>query len=245
MFDPQVKEKNVAAFAEDVSAGDGYVYTSPDLVSARLANERITQAILAICPLAGLRVLDVGCGDGTYSREYLERGEAAALTGIDACEPAIVRARELYAEFGPRAAFDVCDVYDLGKYSGRFDVAIVRGVLHHLYDPVAAITQIVRTAPLAVWLEPNGHNPGLKLLEKVSPYHRKHEERSYSSGRLRSWFARAGCVVVKQDYLGLVPMFCPAPVARLLKAFEPAVESVLPLKSWMCAQYIALTRSRA
>ena len=38
-------------------------------------------------------------------------------------------------------------------------------------------------------IEPNGYNPVLKVLEKVSRYHIEHEERSFFPATLHAWRA--------------------------------------------------------
>ena len=88
-------------------------------------------------------------------------------------------------------------------------------------------------------LEPNGLNPGSKVIEKVSPYHREHNERSYSRWKLRGWYQRAGGKVVEEKYGIFVPMFCPDWMARPMKALEPAVESIPGLRELGCSAYVA------
>lgn len=232
---PGVRERNVARFERDVESHAGYLYTG-DKLSCRLSNRRMTEAILALARPAGRRVLDVGCGDGTYTLELALAG-AREVVGIDAAEAAVARARERAQDL-PNVRFEVADVTVFEPREPRFDVAVVRGILHHLYDAEAAIDRICRSARRVVVVEPNGYNPVLKVLERVSPYHREHEEKSYAPRRLDRWFEARGGRVERSLYVGLVPMFCPDWMARGCKRLEPWVERTPGLRALCCGQYI-------
>jgi SAM-dependent methyltransferase len=71
--------------------------------------------------VAGLKILDCGCGEGRFCRMLVERGAAYAL-GLDLCEPLIAAARALQSE---RDAYRVADVQDLGFIDdAAFDLAV-------------------------------------------------------------------------------------------------------------------------
>lgn len=231
-----VKEKSVAEFNADVDANDGYLYSTSDRLSCVMANRRISDAIIAMAGLEGKRVLDIGCGDGVYSIELLKAG-AREVVGVDAAENAIHCARKK-AEGLAGIRFQTADIYQLARPEEQYDIAIVRGILHHLYEPGRAIEVISRVAAEIVVLEPNGLNPVLKVLEKVSPYHREHEEKSYSPSRLRRWFEQCGGKVVDSCFIGLVPMFCPDSMARFLKKMEPMAEALPGVRNVCCGQYL-------
>ena len=59
-----------------------------------MANERLTAATLALADYRGQRILDVGCGDGTYTVELYDRGGPRFLHGIDPAPAAIGAARQ-------------------------------------------------------------------------------------------------------------------------------------------------------
>ncbi|HEY4708064.1 MAG TPA: DUF1698 domain-containing protein, partial [Thermodesulfobacteriota bacterium] len=77
------REKNIQKFNSDVVANAGYVYTSDDRLSSRIANERLSKAVMQMARLEGKRVIDVGCGDGKYTMELLS-GRPAYVLGVDA-----------------------------------------------------------------------------------------------------------------------------------------------------------------
>src|SRR4029078_635857 len=92
--------------------------------------------------------------------------------------------------------------YELPFDDGGFDVAQLRGVLHHVERPVDALREALRVAPGGPAMEPNGYTPGLKLLERVSPYHREHEERSFSARRIDSSVETLGGEVAERRLVG-------------------------------------------
>jgi len=235
-----VSEKNVAAFNADVAKDGGYSYTSAAKLSARIANERISAAIHELASGMGRRIVDIGCGDGTYTSELLALNPEEVL-GLDAADVAIERAHERMAGM-PQFRFEARSVYDLSPYYGQFDIAIVRGVLHHLREPDKAIAEIVKTAPVVVVMEPNGFNPVLKVLEKVSTYHKEHEERSFFPFTLNRWFAQADAPVDKGLFVNTVPMFCPDWFASLCKSFGPLAERIPGVSHIGCGQYIFRAR---
>jgi ubiquinone/menaquinone biosynthesis C-methylase UbiE len=237
------REKNVSVFNRDVASGGGYLYAEQGGYSSRTANRRLTEAVLGMTEVRGKTVLDVGCGDGTYTFELAAAG-ASHVLGVDAADLAVERARVCAKERAiDNVEFRVGDAYELEKLGRQFDLAVVRGVLHHLYEAERAVGSVLRVAREIVVVEPNGYNPVLKIIEKVSPYHRAHEEKSYPPFRLDRWFETRGARVVRRAYVGLVPMFCPEAIARALKKIEPTVESIPLLREMGCAVYVQLVRT--
>jgi 2-polyprenyl-3-methyl-5-hydroxy-6-metoxy-1,4-benzoquinol methylase len=227
----------VEVFSADAGGG-GYLYTRPECLSATLSNARMSSAIASAVPLEGKRVIDLGCGDGTYTRDFVTRDRVAFVLGIDPAREAIAHAERLTEASGiTGCAFRRAGIDELEDTMG-FDVAVLRGVLHHLEDPQAAVRKAFALAPRVVILEPNGLNPVLKLIERLSPYHRQHGERSFTPGTLAAWVRAAGGAVTTRRFINLVPFFCPAPLARMLKRFEPVAEAVPLVRAVTCGQIL-------
>jgi SAM-dependent methyltransferase len=223
-------------FKADMADNEGYLYTTNAPLSSQLANRRCTDAVIAMADFRGKRVIDVGCGDGTYTVELLALTEPATLHGIDVVDQAVVTARAKSAD--PRLTFAVGSATDLPFPDDSFDIAVVRGVLHHMPDAARALQEALRVAPRIVVLEPNGYNPGLKLFERFHPYHKAHGEMSYPPRTLDRWISQAGGRVGRRTFAGLVPMFCPDRAAEGLKRVEPAFEKVPGLRLVGCAVYV-------
>lgn len=226
----------VDPFNTDAAAGDGYVYTTTSQLSSRLAVARQQDLILAMAHFKGKSVLDIGCGDGYYTLGYWDRGHPSRYVGVDPASNAIKVAQgkkgdrpiEYRVLEGKRVPFD----------DASFDIAVIQGVLHHADDPQETIREALRVARELVMLEPNGLNPGLKVIEKLSPYHREHNERSYSPRQLRTWVENAGGHVAEERFGLFVPMFSPAWLATVMKALEPAVEATPGLRAIGCSVYV-------
>jgi SAM-dependent methyltransferase len=232
------REKNIAVFDADAAGNAGYLYTKAGHLSGRMANGRISRCARELFEFKGKRVLDVGCGDGTYTAEYLGLG-AKEVLGVDAAAEAI-RSAQKRTRGRKGIRFKAMDVYAAKPLAKPFDVMVLRGLLHHLYDAPGAIKALAGQARHVLVIEPNGYNPVLKVIEKTSPYHIEHEEKSYPPHRLQGWFEAHGAVLLQRRYIGLVPFFCPGPLARILKFFEPLVEALPLLRSLSCAQVVLL-----
>jgi len=228
-------DRSVESFSDDILSHGGYAYTTDARLSSRLANRRLTEAVLALADWEGCRVLDIGCGDGTYTFELGDERAIRSGTGVDPNVPALGIAA---TRKGSRPlAFIAASADRLPFPDDSFDVGQIRGVLHHMDQPVAALREALRVCPAVVIIEPNGYNPVLKILERCSEYHRRHGEKSYGPARVDRWIASIGGQVGARRFVGLVPMFCPDWMARLLKRLEPAVERIWPLNRIACAVY--------
>ena len=89
---------NVRRFDDDVRRTGSYAYTAEKL-SSTYANSRISECIAASYPFSGKRVLDLGCGDGTYTLEFPSLG-AKEVLGIDPAEVAVEAANRKAKEAG-------------------------------------------------------------------------------------------------------------------------------------------------
>jgi ubiquinone/menaquinone biosynthesis C-methylase UbiE len=80
------------------------------------------------------RVVEFGCGPGTFSRRILRRlGEGGVLVGVDSGEGLLTQARAALAGAGP-ARFEpvLADVAALGPWLDGADVVTGRAMLHHV-----------------------------------------------------------------------------------------------------------------
>lgn len=85
--------------------------------------------------LRGLRVLDLACGDGFYTRA-IRRAGAAEVTGVDVSAGMIARAREAEAAEPLGIDYRCADAARL-DLPGRFDVVAAAYLLHYAQSPDA------------------------------------------------------------------------------------------------------------
>lgn len=236
-----MKQKtNVQAFNQDVLDQGGYQYSLGQSYSTTVANERLTAATLKRIGPGIRKVLDLGCGDGAYTGALAAALPHVHFVGIDAAQEAITTAKRRY----PSVDFRVGDAHVLSTLPReRFDLAIARGVLHHLSEPQKAIQNLLALADEVLIIEPNGNNPILKVIEKVSPYHREHEEQSFSSLRLKRWCRKNGGEIKELDYVGFVPFFFPTIPARIIHAAQPLLEKIPLVRHFLSGQIVIVARS--
>jgi len=102
--------------------------------------------------LNGLSLLDIGSSLGHFCLEALKHG-AAAATGLETSPERLRHAREIAAVVDPRAQYIAADFEEWNAPPQSFDVVLCLNVLHHLYDPVAAIRKIMTIAANRFYLE--------------------------------------------------------------------------------------------
>ncbi|MFM8958012.1 MAG: class I SAM-dependent methyltransferase [Actinomycetota bacterium] len=233
---------NVNQFDDDVQRQGSYLYTKSRLSSV-LANSRITRAISTSAQFNEAVVVDIGCGDGTYTFDLARLG-AKQVFGLDPSTSAIALAGSRVVSLGldKQLHFMTGDVYFLPDLPLVPDVVVLRGVLHHVVDQESAIQSASRLGGSMVIVEPNGSNPILKLIERFSKYHRAHEEQSFSLTTIRSWIFAAGLKEVDAQFVGLVPFFCPNWMARTLRILEPFVERIPMIRRFACGQILIVAR---
>jgi len=213
-----------------------------------VATERQTQAMVSMLRHhfpGAMRLLDVGCGDGSCTAELASHLPQTQIVAFDASPKAVERAQTRFADrplmrFQPGSAYEIENLQ-----AGTFDVAVVRGLLHHLYEPEKAIHSLAKVVDAVLIVEPNGANPIMKAIERFSAYHRAHEEKSYWPPSLNGWFRDSGFTLLEQQFVCLVPYFCPEWMARMLKFSEPLVESVPLVRFVACGTNVAVYRKNA
>ncbi|MCU0839328.1 MAG: bifunctional 2-polyprenyl-6-hydroxyphenol methylase/3-demethylubiquinol 3-O-methyltransferase UbiG [Rhodospirillales bacterium] len=138
------------AIAEDWWDPAGKFRPLHELNPLRLAY--ITERIAAGCgrheaaerPLAGLRVLDVGCGGGLVAEGLARLG--AETTGIDASETSIAVARRHAEQEGVAVTYECAVPEDLAARQLVFDAVVSMEVVEHVADVDAFLRAIAAVA---------------------------------------------------------------------------------------------------
>ncbi|GAB2699235.1 class I SAM-dependent methyltransferase [Kitasatospora kifunensis] len=127
-------------------------------------------AMLAACPpLAGRRVLEVGCAGGRLTELLLERG--ARVVGFDASAAMVEIARNRVGDAAQLHVHDLREPLDFAS-DASFDVVVVSLCLHYLRDWASALTELRRVlVPGGVILVSTGHPMSELHLSPSGDYH--------------------------------------------------------------------------
>lgn len=225
-------------FEQDARQRQGYRYTTGAPLSSLIANQRLTSETLRWLKETRIKyVLDIGCGDGVYTHQLQQARPRLQIAGCDPARTAIAVARKSF----PSILFQYGDILKPRTLPQPAPTGVIlRGVIHHVPKPAQGVANAIRYCGRTQIIEPNGWNLLLKIIEVVSPYHRQHGERSFTSWTLKRWVEAGGGSVNRVYYVGLVPFFCPSWLVPILKKIEPLIEH-----SWLapllCAQVIIET----
>jgi 2-polyprenyl-6-hydroxyphenyl methylase / 3-demethylubiquinone-9 3-methyltransferase len=177
-------------------------------------------------PLAGLKVLDVGCGGGLLSEAMARRG--ANVTGIDLGQTAIEVAALHALEAGVKARYLVESAEaHAARNAGTYDVVTCLEMLEHVPEP----GQIIAT--LATLVRPGGHVflstlnrtlkayllavVGAEYIARLLPKGTHTYERFIRPAELAAWCRAAGIEVRDMAGIEYHPL---ARTARLVTAVD-------------------------
>jgi SAM-dependent methyltransferase len=102
-------------------------------------------ALLAACePVAGRRVLDLGCGQGWFSRQLAQRGAEVVGIDISAAQVANARRHEMIDPLG--ITYQQLDAAQIGAHwsPASLDLITACVVMHDLPDAAAVLTGAAR-----------------------------------------------------------------------------------------------------
>ncbi|MGN8244101.1 class I SAM-dependent methyltransferase [Cellulomonas soli] len=115
--------------------------------SGRNADPAWGRAVTSLVDATGRTVVDIGCGGGTYAREWLRLG-ASAVVGVDSSIPILGAAR---ADAPAGLELREGDAAATGLPGGRHDIVFARALVHHVPDLRSVVAEAHRL------LRPGGH----------------------------------------------------------------------------------------
>jgi SAM-dependent methyltransferase len=125
-------------------------------------NEAQSFRLQELVPYDCERILDYGCGSGTWSARLAELRPWATVIGIDVGEDFIAKAR---ADHGSeRVRFKIADFTATGFDDASFDCVYADNSLEHAFDVDATLSEIARVlrdgGVLCAAIPPDARNPG-------------------------------------------------------------------------------------
>jgi ubiquinone/menaquinone biosynthesis C-methylase UbiE len=162
MATEQDKKKEIEFFDAHAAGGEYDVFTPA-------ANDRIVNAFIRLSGLPrGARVLDIGCGTGTFSALLREAGYA--VTGVDISGKTTAVGRTKH----PHLNFITGDAENLPFSDREFDGVLLSAIVHHFPEPrhiIGETYRVLRRDGRFVAFDPNRMNPFMWLYRDwASPF---------------------------------------------------------------------------
>ncbi len=161
--------------------------------------------------LAGLKILDIGCGGGLLAEPMARLG--AEVTGIDVTAPAISAAKTHAESMQLAIDYQVITAENLAASSAKFDVIYASEVIEHVADRplfikaiatmlapngVVVITTINRSLPALIFAK-----FALEYIVRLVPAGTHDPRKFVRPAELRAEFSAAG--IVLDDMTGFAP----------------------------------------
>jgi len=115
--------------------------------------------------LPGMKILELGCGTGYFTRELVKTG--AMITAIDISPDLLEIARNGIS--GKNLVFCLENAYGMSFPENMFDRVIGSSVLHHLdlRKALGEICRVLRPGGMVCFTEPNMMNPQIALQKNI------------------------------------------------------------------------------
>lgn len=128
--------------------------------------------------VANKKLLEYGCGEGSYSLKLVEC--EANVFGIDISEVAIEKAKNMAIQknLDQKVSFEVMNAEQLIYADCFFDRIYGNAILHHLDldNSLKELNRVLKEGGFAIFMEPLGHNPFINLYRLLTKQLRTEDE---------------------------------------------------------------------
>ncbi len=172
----------------------------------------------------GMTVLELGCGTGEYTKEFIE--EKVRLVSLDISPEMIKVAR---SKTGRGVQYVVSNAEQLPFKDVVFDAIVGNAILHHFPDLSTALLEVRRIKTQQariVFREPNLYNPskffafGIPILRLFRKDRWSPAEKVFSRSFIKKILEESGYSVLDIEYAGLVGSRCPPQITNFLYRIE-------------------------
>ena len=175
---------------------------------------------------AGKKVLELGCGIGTFTKRFTQ--SPSRIYSIDVSSELLNQTRKRV----PGSKLILADAEKLPFNDGTFDIVVGSSVLHHL-DIKVALTEIFRVLKktgVIAFAEPNMLNPQIAL-ERSCPFMRKlfhatPKETAFFRWQTVGLFKNAGFTDIEVSPYGFLHPKTPECFTQAVSKLETAIESL-------------------
>jgi ubiquinone/menaquinone biosynthesis C-methylase UbiE len=232
---PSQNKQTEIEFFDSHGAVNAYDVFTPD------TNERLIDIFIKLSELpVGARVVDLGCGSGTFTNLLQRRGYRCS--GVDLSQKLIAIARAKFSDI----EFLEGDIENLPFADASFDGVLFSGVLHHFPDLsrcAAEVFRILRPGGRFVAFDPNRMNPFMYLYrDRTSPFYSPigvtENERPVLAGEITRIFQSAGFRSGAEFISGMKYRYIASSTVRWLLPIYNIIDSYLfssPFLRWFRA----------
>lgn len=165
-----------------------------DVFDAKGYQRIVDEFLKYFTPKKGFKVIDFGCGTGSFTAKFLNYG--LELYGIDISQNCINYAKKKY----PDISFDVGDIEHTAYLDESFDIIFLSGVLHHFTDFSNVLKEcyrVLKKGGIILGYDPHKLNPFMWLYRcKNSPFYSSkgvtENERPLTKREIRNMIATTG-----------------------------------------------------
>ena len=170
-LDRQKREKK---FHDDKAEGKEKISSVYEL---KITNYVVKKLLEKIEQSENLKVLEIGCGTGWFTKKLAEKG--GEIHAYDISVEGIKKNQKIKEnEFKDRIYIYNMTAEELGFQNNVFDIIVANAVLHHtnLKKSIPEICRVVKKGGTVYFVEPLGHNPLLNFYRNKTPQLRTPDE---------------------------------------------------------------------
>ena len=188
----------------------------------------------------GMRVLELGCGTGYFTRELARSG--AEIVALDVSPELLEIARANCS--APNVRYEIQNAYDLSYSDFVFDSVVGSSVLHHLeiQDALREIYRVLKPGGTICFTEPNMLNPQIAIQKNVPWVKRKlgdsSDETAFFRWPLRRLLEVTGYREVRIDPFDFLHPKTPVLLVNRLNSVGRFLESVPVISEFAGSLYI-------